>query len=157
MIYAEVTQLDDRYSVDIHPEDLFLETINFDSIRFDLKNLGYTVKQEIKIDDDLWHFILDDNEVKEKIYNGYGLIIDYYKVSEVVSVLDSGRSKDGKHFLPSPGTELAKDSKQIGNVIVYQNKDQHLIWSSNKQKLDVVRRKVIEWRRNHRFLIEKFL
>ena len=157
MIYAEVTALADRYKVDIHPEDMFLESLNFDSIESELTGLGYAVKEQIQISDDTWHLILTEHEQPEKAYKGYGLVVTYYKVLEVVSVLESGRSKDGKHILPIPGSKLATKSRQVGNFIIYQDKDYHAIWSSKKQDLDVLRKRVIEWRRNHAFRIERFI
>ena len=157
MIYAEVTALADRYKVDIHPEDMFLESLHFDSIESELTGLGYMVKEQIQISEDTWHLILTEKEQAEKSYKGYGLVMDYYKVYEVVSVLESGRSKDGKHQFPIPGSELAKDSRQINNVIVYQNKDLYAVWSANKQTLDTLRKRTIEWRRNHRYIIDRFL
>jgi len=157
MIYAEVTDLQDRYRVDIHPEDLFLESQSFDSIHGELNALGYLIKDEIRIDDETWHFILSEPEVNEKAYSGYGLVMDYWKVYDVVAVLDSGRSKDGKHLFPVPGSDLAKDSKQIKNLIIYQNKDYHVVWSQNKNTLDVLRKRVIEWRRNHSFKIDRLI
>lgn len=157
MIYAEVTELEDRYKVDIHPDELFFESVLFESIHLDLDEHGYTVKKEIQIDDGLWHFVLDESENREKAYRGYGLIIDYHKVGDVLSVLESGRSKDGKHFFPAPGTELAKESKQYNNCIVYQDKDLHIVWSGDKQTLDILRKKSIEWKRNHSYRIERYL
>ena len=157
MIYAEVTALADRYKVDIHPEDMFLESLHFDSIESELTGLGYMVKEQIQISEDTWHLILTEKEQAEKSYKGYGLVVTYYKVLEVVSVLESGRSKDGKHILPIPGSKLATKSRQVGNFIIYQDKDYHAIWSSKKQDLDVLRKRVIEWRRNHAFRIERFI
>lgn len=157
MMYAEVTQLTDRYAVEIFPDDLSLEVLDLKEIDKNLNELGYVVRDRITIDDDVWHIILDDRTVSEKAYRGYGLRIDYYKIYEVCSVLDSGISKDGKHSFPVPGTELAKDSRQIKDCIVYQNKDSYSVWSNNKQSLDILRRKTIEWRRNHRYRIERFI
>lgn len=157
MMYAEVTQLTDRYAVEIFPDDLSLEVLDLKEIDKNLNELGYVVKNRITIDDDVWHIILDDRTVSEKTYRGYGLRIDYYKVYEVCSVLDSGTSKDGKHSFPAPGTELAKDSRQIKDCIVYQNKDSYSVWCKNKGTLDVLRKRVIEWRRNHAFKIERFI
>lgn len=156
-MYAEVKQLEDRYSVDIYPDDLSVEVLTLTEINENLGELGYIAKSEVQIDEFTWHIVLDDKTVKEKVTNGYGLIIDYYKVGEVVAVLDSGRSKDGKHILPVPGSELAKDSRQINNAIVYQNKDYFAVWSGTKQTLDTLRKKTIEWRRNHQYKIERFL
>lgn len=157
MIYAEITQLEDRYQVDILPEDLFLEAAKFSDIPIELESLGYRTKDEIQINQDTWHLILEDKEHKQRTINGYGLVISYHKVYDVVAVLDSGRSKDGRRDLPIPGSELAKSSKQYNDVIVYQDREYHAIWSANKQTLDQIRKRVIEWRRNHRFRIERFL
>lgn len=157
MMYAEVKQLSDRYSVDIYPDDLSVEVLTLTEVDENLNELGYVTKSEVQIDEFTWHIVLDDRTVKEKVTNGYGLIIDYYKVGEVVSVLNSGRSKDGKNLLPVPGSELAKKSRQVNNAIVYQNKDYFAVWSNNKQTLDTLRKKTIEWRRNHTFKIERFL
>lgn len=157
MIYAEVTKLNDRFQVDIHPEDLYLEAVNYSDIPGELRTLGYYPKDEFQIDDHTWHIMLSDAEEKEKGYSGYGLVISYHKVTDVMSVFNSGRSKDGRHLLPIPGSELAKESRQYNNAIVYQNKDYHAVWSESKQTLDILRRKTLEWRRNHQFRIERFI
>lgn len=157
MMYAEIKQLSDRYAVDIYPDDLTLEVVHLQEIDESLSELGYITKDEIKIDDYTWHIVLDDRTVNQKSYNGYGLKIDHYKVYEVASVLESGRSKDGKQSFPVPGTTLATKSKQYNSVIVHQNKDEYLIWSPSKQTLDIMRKKVLEWRRNHQFRIERFI
>lgn len=156
MMYAQVTKLSDRYSVEIYPDDLNLEIINFDDLHTNLYELGYIAKDELEIDDNIWQIILDDREVKEKTTYGYGLKLTHNKVYEVVAVKESGQAKD-KTFYPVPDSALAKKSKQIGNVIAYQKNDYYLLWSTNKQTLDVARKRIIEWRRNHQFHLERFL